>query len=245
MILLVACVCCACYVLAYLVESYSYYFRLAGHILGKKSLGWVLQASLNSLKNVIYLVFIFLLSLLVDSACRPIFFVITVLICLLGAGLATGFVLFNERKIVIQAAGYCEAYISCGSFLKTFLSRHQPLEIGGHEPRISFRKLCNVSEFKYSVLIYGMHAVGIFCSFFGALMIPKYRVTISQMSGLVNGAATVILTTKLDPMLSLKSEENSDFQLAFEAVQLGRIFGVLVFAPIFFAAVILVFLGMR
>ncbi|EIJ2847661.1 DUF2837 family protein, partial [Escherichia coli] len=78
------------------------------------------------------------------------------------------------------------------------------------------------------------HATGIFMTFYFALISPIHKIMITQMSGVINAFATLLLTFKIDPALSVAIERRHDFISAFVSIFYARIFVFFVIAPAIF-----------
>lgn len=53
----------------------------------------------------------------------------------------------------------------------------------------------------------GISTIGVFASLYAGYLVPSYRVTASNLSGLVNGVATVMLLLAIEPYLSMLTDE--------------------------------------
>ncbi len=84
-----------------------------------------------------------------------------------------------------------------------------------------------------SAIVYAFYGSGIFISFYFALVFPDYRASISQMSGLINGFAAVLLTFYIEPAISRSIDKEPDCaETLIYALILGRIIGVAVLSHI-------------
>lgn len=65
--------------------------------------------------------------------------------------------------------------------------------------------------------------------FYIALFFPDYRTTISQLSGVTNAFATVLLTFFIEPKISRSIDNNADSKMGVDmlfSLIIGRILGV-------------------
>jgi hypothetical protein len=58
-----------------------------------------------------------------------------------------------------------------------------------------------------NVLATAIWTVGVFASLYAAYLDPKLRVTSSNLSGIINGTATILLFVVVDPHLSLITDD--------------------------------------
>lgn len=84
-----------------------------------------------------------------------------------------------------------------------------------------------------SAIVFCCYSLGVFIAFYFALIFHEYRTTISQMSGVINGLATVLLTFIIEPKLAKSFDERNlnCINLLF-SVLLGRFIGVAILSPI-------------
>jgi hypothetical protein len=92
--------------------------------------------------------------------------------------------------------------------------------------------------------VFFCYALGVLLSYFFALVFHEYRSTISQLSGLINGVATVLLTFALEPRVAKIVDQHTapDVYAAIQAMLTGRVLAVGIAAPAVFAAVCSLFL---
>ncbi|MFA4858699.1 MAG: lipid II flippase Amj family protein [Candidatus Margulisiibacteriota bacterium] len=92
-----------------------------------------------------------------------------------------------------------------------------------------------------NLIMVSIYAIGVLCSLMAGALIPEYRVTATQLSGIVNGIATILFTLMVDPIAAhitdqaargLRSE--NDVRTVVFYIVLGRIAGTLVLSQIFF-----------
>jgi len=94
----------------------------------------------------------------------------------------------------------------------------------------------------YNVIITSIYTTGIVSSLYAGSMIPEYRITASQLSGIVNGFATILLTIVVDPVAALITDQALNGKKTLNDVNkmvillvfgkiLGTILAQLVFIP--------------
>lgn len=86
-----------------------------------------------------------------------------------------------------------------------------------------------------------IYAIGVLSSLYAGAQVPEFRTTASQLSGIVNGMATILLALMVDPTCAFitdqavrgKRDENDVRAMVFYII-LGRIAGTLILAQLLF-----------
>lgn len=100
-----------------------------------------------------------------------------------------------------------------------------------------------------NILITSIHTIGVLAAIYAGVLIPQFRLTASQLSGLINGVATILLAVIVDPRSAIitdqviegkrrKRDINSMVIYLIGSKILGTILGQVLFIP---AAYIIVF----
>lgn len=92
-----------------------------------------------------------------------------------------------------------------------------------------------------NVLMVSIYAIGVLSSLYAGARVPEYRVTATQLSGIVNGIATILLTLLVDPTCALitdqaikgKRKEDDVRAMVFYIIA-GRVFGTLLISQLIF-----------
>ncbi|HDT0722512.1 TPA: DUF2837 family protein, partial [Proteus mirabilis] len=92
----------------------------------------------------------------------------------------------------------------------------------------------DIKYFVISVFIYAIHALGVFVTFYFALISPDNKIMITQTSGIINAFATLLLTFKIDPALSVAIEKRTNFISSFMSIFYARLFVFFFIAPLTF-----------
>ncbi|MGB9681495.1 MAG: lipid II flippase Amj family protein [bacterium] len=61
--------------------------------------------------------------------------------------------------------------------------------------------------FFLQLLITGFYTIGVLSSLFAGTIMPQYRVTASQLSGIINGIATILLMVFVDPSVAIITDQ--------------------------------------
>lgn len=160
------------------------------------------------------------LGFVVDKGVSAGSYLVMVHFCLFGAAMAYGLVLlrlprflrFYEAVIngVQRGQGLFSAF--AGSFSAPGAGRNFDIM------RVRF----NWRIVGLAAVIYGIYSLSVLLSFFAALLFHDYRATISQLSGVTNGFATILLSFVVEPMISREMDSNIE---SAEAVLLSSLLG--------------------
>lgn len=90
-----------------------------------------------------------------------------------------------------------------------------------------------------NVFVTAIYTIGVLCALLAGAMLPEFRATAIQLSGIVNGIATVLLATLVDPIGAQITDQTqsgvrseSDLKSVVVYLLLGRIFGTLIIAQL-------------
>ena len=90
-----------------------------------------------------------------------------------------------------------------------------------------------------NIFVTSIFTIGVLCSLLAGAYLPELRSTANQLSGIVNGIATIMMTLFVDPtgaqitdqaMNGIRPEEDVKSTIFF--LQLGRLFGTLIIAQL-------------
>ena len=209
-----------------------YNSRLAGVCVGRVALGYSLQNTTQMFTRFSYMALLPMLGYLTDLKISPEVFQVMVHIALFMSFVMSVFVYCKQDSFFRFYYRLIKAYdpekglmdsVRC-SILKDY-----PLE------GVEFTKEIKLKIFAMSSLIYTIYSVGVFAAFLMAINMTENRGVLSQLSGVLNGFATLLLALKVDPYLSsfASSENFSEFKANYRSLILGRIFGVGIVSQIF------------
>lgn len=92
-----------------------------------------------------------------------------------------------------------------------------------------------------NVFIGSLYAIGVLVSLYAGAQIPEYRTTASQLSGIVNGIATVLLAVMVDPTGALITDQavqgkrpERDVRTVVFYLVTGRVLGTLILSQLLF-----------
>lgn len=92
-----------------------------------------------------------------------------------------------------------------------------------------------------NLFMVSIYAIGVLCSLMAGALIPAYRVTATQLSGIVNGIATILFTLMVDPIAAHITDQaakgerpQKDVRTVVYYIVLGRVVGTLILSQILF-----------
>jgi hypothetical protein len=92
-----------------------------------------------------------------------------------------------------------------------------------------------------NLIVVSVYAIGVLSSLYAGAMVPEFRITASQLSAIVNGIATILLVTLVDPTCAYITDQairgkrkESDVRAMVFYIILGRVVGTLLLSQLFF-----------
>ena len=232
-----------CYVLMQFVESMSFGSRVAGKLVNRLSLGTTLQHSIFTISRLFLPPLMLSLSFLIESDLSIELFLLTAAILTITAFFTSLLVLinFNYFQLLFQCLfiQYESNNIPTAIVRVIFGKKNKFNQISLEGvPKIrslSLKKIIT-SSFAYFFL-----STGFLIAFSFAILIPEYRMTMSQFTTVFHGVGAIILSMYIDPMVSRSLDielENSDWIENVYSIFVGRLLAYLL-ASITFLAVYL------
>ena len=219
----------ASYSIIHLLEYLSYYARGAGRLAGRPVTGYAIQNATITVTRFFYLALMPLLGFLIDKQIPTRQYISMGLGALLGATLLSllGWSL-RERWIALLA-----------NFVR---QRAGQPALGLAEVRAQLMQRHPVPARRITLLaaaVFLCYCLGVLLAYYFALVFHDYRSTISQLSGMVNGVATVLLTFVLEPRIAsiVDARPAGDVHHAIQAMLNGRLIAVGILAPLLFLGV--------
>lgn len=219
--------------------------RLGGLRAKSHMLGYSIQHAVYVGTRLFMMMLLPTLGLVVDTRTDIESYQVMAISALIGAA-AFSMAAYMMRGYIV---GYYEnvilKYQETGNFTASFLVSFKT----GAEPVLSFAEMlrvvwANVEGRKVmvqSVVVFAIYSTGIFISFYAALSYFEYRASISQLSGIINAAGTVLLTFFVEPRISRGIDaRRDDAETLVHALLIGRLVGVAFLGQ---ALLIFVFVG--
>lgn len=229
-----------------LLEMSAILARVSGIQSSRRMLGYSVQNSVYMMTRLLIVFLLPLLGFIVDlGISRPEYTLITHA-SLAAAGVGAVLVYFGRKTIVSYYGSVMESYVQTGRFIRSFFyPAFARVKASDDALRIDIRSVVASREALriafMSTTVNTIYSVGMFFSFYLALVYFDYRTTISQLSGVINAFGAVLLTFFIEPLLSRRiDEEHQDASSLVMAVLLGRAVAVLVSGHLFFFLLLLV-----
>lgn len=173
--------------------------RLAGIEMGRNMMGYALQQSIYMGTRFLLVLLLPLLGLAVDSGMSRETFALMSHLSLLSAAILGGGIIIFRNTLVAYYCGVLKSYETGGRYFRSFftptIDHQQTYQVPFEFPK-QRSILCS------SVVVFTIYSTGMFMSFFAAILIPEYRTSISQSSGILNALGAVLLTFVIEPAIS-------------------------------------------
>ncbi|SHM78085.1 Protein of unknown function [Caldanaerovirga acetigignens] len=164
---------------------------------------------------------------------------------IVGAAMIPSFVeIFSRGIIAFERAGSVPVLISNAVYRGSFKKIKESFK----KPRISLLKRYCFDKIPPTFLILNLiitsvSTIGVLSAIYAGALLPDYRITASQLSGIINGTATILLAVLVDPQAAMITDQTlqgiRERQEANAMVVLlitGKIFGTLLSQLIFLPA---------
>ena len=208
--------------------------RIAGIKCNSNLLGYTIQQTVNMGTRFFTLMLMPALGYMVDKGISPPHFRLLMHISLALAGGIGLLIVFNLKKVIRYHARVIFRYRRRPSLMRAFVLALSGREVGGEMDddmaeitRLPPRHVA--STLVLSSLVYWVYAVGFILTFYVALIFPHYRTTLTQLSGAVNAASTVVLTLLIEPRVSHSIDDGHPQAIALIlAMFWGRLIAIIV-----------------
>ena len=229
-----------CYTFMQFIETVSFGARVAGKLANRLSLGTTLQHSIFVTSRLFLPPLLLSLSFLIESNLSIQLFLLAATILTISAFFASLLVLINfnyfqllfQRLFIKYQTNTIPIAIVKVFFGKKNKSNQVKLEVAPAIRSLSLKKVMSSS------LAYFFLSTGFLISFSLAILIPEYRMTMSQLSTAFHGVGALILAMYIDPMISRSLDvelENSDWIENIYSIFVGRLISYLIASATFLA----------
>lgn len=227
-LLILAVIICFCCI--HVIEVLSFMARISGVKENKRSLAYSLQNAIFMLTRFFMMALLPVLGLLIDKGVSKAIYLVMVFCSLLGAAFFSYLVFLFRHKVISAFSRIIRNIINGKSIFKEIIFfPYYFLSTKVEEKNKKKNIVINRYIFLSSAIVFCIYSLSVFMVFFIALFFPDYRTMISQLSGVTNAFATVLLTFIIEPKISKSIDldenvEKSENMLL--SLVLGRIFGV-------------------
>lgn len=217
------------------LEFSSFYSRIAGIRSKKKLLSYSIQQTTFVGTRFFFIFLMPLLGYIVDRKVDEELYIYMIFLALAFASLGYIFsYLFKETIVTFFENVILEYSENKRGYITSFLISLSSLKYRKNKSSINNRfKFFNKNIVILSAIVFCCYSIAVFLSFYLALIYYDYRSTISQLSGLVNAAATLLLTLYVEPKISRSIDDNSNnVEYDIYSLLLGRFLGVAILSPL-------------
>jgi len=215
--------------------------RIAGVKSDNKVLGYSVQQSVYMATRLMIVCFLPLLGFVVDvGVSKNAYHWLSHLSLVAACGLGFFVILFRARIVnyfsdVVQRFSVKKSGLfKCFFFCLPGLAKNG----GGEDVREIFNVSAARKVFLLSLLVYSIYSCGVFISFYLALIFPEHKVSLSQVSGVVNALAAFLLAFVIEPRIATEVDGNQEFSMKLlYALLYGRFISVFLVGHLIFLAV--------
>jgi len=222
------------------IETVSFGSRVAGKLVNRLSLGTTLQHSIFIVSRLFLPPLLLSLSFLIESNLSIQLFLLTAAVLTISAFFTSLLVLINfnyfqllfQRIFTKYEINSIPMAIAKVIFGKNNEFNQINLEVIPKIRSLSLKKII-ISSFAYFFL-----STGFLIAFSFAILIPEYRMTMSQSATVFHGIGAIILSMYIDPMVSRSLDadfEKSDWLKNIYSIFIGRLLAYLLATIIFLA----------
>lgn len=165
----------------------------------RNMMGYALQQSIYMGTRFLLILLLPLLGLAVDSGMSRETFALMSHLSLLSAAVMGGGIIIFRNSLVKYYCGVLTSYEKNGRYFRSFFT---PIIDDQRTWKVPFQFSKRTSILVSSVAVFTIYSTGMFMSFFTAILIPEYRTSISQSSGILNALGAVLLTFFVEPAIS-------------------------------------------
>jgi hypothetical protein len=237
-----------CYTFMQFVETVSFGSRVAGKLTNNLSLGTTLQYSIFTASRFLLPPLLISLSFMIESSISIQLFLVISFSLAIAAFFTSLIVLINFNYFQLQFQSLFIQYKSNTipvaivkvMFGKRIKSNQVDIVTIPKIRSLSFKKIIT------SVLAYFFLSTGFFFAFSLAILIPEYRMTMSQFSTAFHGIGAIILAMYIDPMIGKSLDANLENSLWIESIYsifIGRVLAYLAASIVFLVSFLYVYLS--
>ncbi|TYP48175.1 lipid II flippase Amj family protein [Thermosediminibacter litoriperuensis] len=163
---------------------------------------------------------------------------------IIGAALIPSFVeIFSKGIIALERAGSVPGLLGTVVYQGSFRKIRSSLK----KPGFGILKRLKLDRIPPTFLLLNLFitavsTIGVLAAIYAGALVPDYRITASQLSGIINGAATILLAVVVDPQAAMitdqtlqglreRQEANTMVVLLVAGKILGTVLSQLIFLP--------------
>lgn len=208
------------------IEMSSYLSRLSGIVKDKKAIAYSLQNAIFMFTRFFTLLLMPMLGYIIDVSISKDEFLNMAIISVLGAGTVSLIVLVYRDFFVKYFCNVVDNINNGTNILYALIPNKKNIN-----NNVKFNLIINWKIFYICAVIFSIYSLSIYIVFFLSLYFPDYRSTITQLSGVTNAFATVLLTFIVEPKISRTIDQSDSIENSYKMMMsllYGRVFGVLI-----------------
>lgn len=215
------------------IEFLSFYSRIAGIRTDNRLISYSLQQTAFVGTRFFFIFLMPILGFIVDSRIDKNTYLIMVIFSLVFSIVSYLIAYILREKIVYFFISVIEEYSQNTSYLKSILKSFCKTLYIRSITKYKVKGIINKKMVFFSALIFCSYSIAVFLSFYFALVFYEFRSTISQLSGVVNAFATLVLTLYIEPRISRSIDQKSvNAEFDVYSLLLGRFLGVAIISPV-------------
>lgn len=231
----------------HLIEVSAMFSRVAGVAAGRTAGAYALQNAVQVTTRFFQMALLPALGLLVDLGQSRDAYLAMVIFAMVGASTASLLVLLARGRLQRLFTDMLEKSSEGQSLLLLLIKAPVRCLSLGRRPDDppNLPLVFGGRIFWLSAVIFAVYASSMFLVFYGALLLPEYRASISHLSGISNALAAVVLTFVIEPRISHRIDGSGEsregaLNLLMQLI-CGRVLGVAILGS---APFVLLYLGL-
>lgn len=222
------------------IEYSSFFSRIAGIKTNKRLSGYSIQQAAFVFTRFFFIALMPAIGFIIDKGTAKANYLLMVHAALLTATAACLLSVAISGKIIIFNTKILNSLNPQGNLFNAIISsikERSPTTTQSHSILRELKKIKNnkrcTSIALASCAVFTCYSIGVFVAFYAALNFYEYRSSISQLSGIVNGLATVLLTFFVEPEISKAIDNEDDLaESLVYSILLGRLLGIALLSQI-------------
>lgn len=162
---------------------------------------------------------------------------------LLGALCTPFFVaIFTKAILRFEKGGSVPRLIAAAFLPRNFKAIMRRFRLPGRESFMNLSLKGMPQGFLWTnLIVVSVYAIGVLSSLYAGALVPEFRITASQLSAIVNGIATILLVTLVDPTCAFITDQairgkrkEADVRTMVFYIIIGRVVGTLILSQLLF-----------
>lgn len=149
---------------------------------------------------------------------------------------------FTKAVLRFEDVGSVPKLIIAAFFPRNFTAIFKRFRLPAKESWLNLSLAAMPKGFLWTnLIVVSVYAIGVLSSLYAGALVPEFRVTASQLSAIVNGIATILLVTMVDPTCAYITDQavrgkrkESDVRAMVFYIILGRVVGTLLLSQLLF-----------